>query len=297
MVETFYHLNTPVNLALLTDSHNIACDEILQSLENHRPQIILIAGDFIYGAVPIERNQLKMKQSQAAMFLLQECANIAPTFVSLGNHEWMLHPLDMEMILKTGAVVLDNDFVRITISSNHNNHNLYLSSVEKNDISDSNDSNQSETDQETDLCIGGLSSARVITYQRWRSALGISELYPDPSLAPADCNWTYSTKTSEPDLKWLQEYQQQTAYKILLCHHPEYYQKYLKGFDINLICSGHAHGGQWRVFNHGIWAPGQGFWPKYTSGVHDGKLVISQGLSNPSVIPRLWNPPEIVYMY
>ena len=86
------------------------------------------------------------------------------------------------------------------------------------------------------------------------------------------------------------------GYRILLCHHPEYYSKYLRDLDIPLILSGHAHGGQVRIFGHGLYSPGQGVLPKLTSGVKDGRLVISRGLANRQKIPRLFNPPEIVYV-
>ena len=96
-----------------------------------------------------------------------------------------------------------------------------------------------------------------------------------------------------PNLNFLTEFSALKAPKILICHHPEYYEKYLKGLDIDLIVSGHAHGGQWQVFGRGVYAPGQGLLPKYTSGVHDGRLVISRGLKK-SLIPRFFNPKEIV---
>lgn len=86
-------------------------------------------------------------------------------------------------------------------------------------------------------------------------------------------------------------------YKILICHHPEYYPQYLKDTDIDLIVSGHAHGGQWRLFGHGIFAPGQGLFPKYTSGLYDKKLAVSRGCSNSTrhlYVPRLFNPVEIM---
>jgi len=82
--------------------------------------------------------------------------------------------------------------------------------------------------------------------------------------------------------------------KILLSHHPEYYAQYIKATKIDLTVSGHAHGGQWRFFGQGIFAPGQGFFPKYTAGVHDDRLIISRGLGNPHPIPRFNNPPELV---
>ncbi len=66
--------------------------------------------------------------------------------------------------------------------------------------------------------------------------------------------------------------------------------------DIQLIFSGHAHGGQWRIpfTNKGVYAPGQGLFPEYCQGVYDGRLVVSAGLSNTTWIPRFFNPREIV---
>ena len=98
-----------------------------------------------------------------------------------------------------------------------------------------------------------------------------------------------------PDLDWLAAYTATPGYKLLLCHHPEYFDRYLRPLDIDLIVSGHAHGGQWRIFGRGVYAPDQHLFPKYTSGVHEGRLVISRGVTN-SVppVPRFFNPCEVV---
>jgi len=100
-------------------------------------------------------------------------------------------------------------------------------------------------------------------------------------------------RTPDPDTVILSRFASLDGMKILLCHHPEYYARYIKELDIDLVLSGHAHGGQWRVFGRGVFAPGQGIFPKYTSGVHDGRLVISRGLSDHNGIPRIFNPHEI----
>jgi len=100
--------------------------------------------------------------------------------------------------------------------------------------------------------------------------------------------------TPPPDLRWLRRFAALPGFKVLLCHHPEYYPKYIKPLDIDVIFSGHAHGGQWRFFGRGVFAPGQGLFPKLTSGVIDGRLVISRGLSNTVSVPRLFNPTELV---
>ena len=98
----------------------------------------------------------------------------------------------------------------------------------------------------------------------------------------------------KPDLPFIDRFAMLSSPKVLLCHHPEYYKKYLKGKNIDLIVSGHAHGGQWRIFGRGVFAPGQGFFPKYTSGVYDDVLVVSRGLREKSIVPRIFNSTEIV---
>ncbi len=98
-----------------------------------------------------------------------------------------------------------------------------------------------------------------------------------------------------PHMGWLEGFASADGFRILLCHHPEYYKKYLEKYKFDLILSGHAHGGQIRIFGRGLYAPGQGIFPKYTSGVHDGRLVIGRGLCNTGgMIPRIFNPREIV---
>ena len=98
-----------------------------------------------------------------------------------------------------------------------------------------------------------------------------------------------------PDLSMLDSFVAASGYKLLLCHHPEYFDRYLRPYPIDLTVSGHAHGGQWRVFGRGIYAPDQGFFPRYTGGVHESRLVISKGTSNTvPFVSRLFNPREVV---
>lgn len=103
-----------------------------------------------------------------------------------------------------------------------------------------------------------------------------------------------------PDLDFIAEFAKESAYKILLCHHPEYWVKYIVNSGIDLTVSGHAHGGQWRFFSRGVYAPGQGLFPKYVSGVHRNKdeyLAISRGMTNTVPVPRFFNPCEIVILH
>ncbi|MGM9593252.1 MAG: metallophosphoesterase [Candidatus Onthomonas sp.] len=84
---------------------------------------------------------------------------------------------------------------------------------------------------------------------------------------------------------------------LLLSHRPEYFELY-QDYPIDLALTGHAHGGQIRLPGvGGLYAPGQGWFPKYTSGVfQQGRLsmVVSRGLGN-SILPlRVFDPPELV---
>lgn len=99
----------------------------------------------------------------------------------------------------------------------------------------------------------------------------------------------------KPDLAFLDDFVAADGYKLLLCHHPEYFDRYLRPYPIDLVVSGHAHGGQWRMFGRGVYAPDQPLFPKYTSGVHEERLVISRGVVNSvPAVPRFFNPCELV---
>lgn len=101
-------------------------------------------------------------------------------------------------------------------------------------------------------------------------------------------------KTNAPDEQALAEFDRMEGFRVLLCHHPEYFVPYIQKTSIDLTVCGHAHGGQWRIFDRGIYAPGQGLFPKYTAGVIDERCVISRGLGNHTKIPRIFNTPELV---
>lgn len=93
---------------------------------------------------------------------------------------------------------------------------------------------------------------------------------------------------------------EEEAFTILLSHRPELFDVYAN-HSIDLVLSGHAHGGQFRIpFIGGLVAPNQGFFPQYDSGVFEKNrtnMVVSKGIGN-SIIPvRVNNQPEIVYIH
>lgn len=103
--------------------------------------------------------------------------------------------------------------------------------------------------------------------------------------------------SSEVDLEWLEGFCVKDGCRILLCHHPEYYNRYLRDLGLQLVVSGHAHGGQIRIGGRGIYAPGQGLLPKYTKGLYHGTLLVTAGCSNPASVPRWGNPCEVVIVH
>jgi len=109
---------------------------------------------------------------------------------------------------------------------------------------------------------------------------------------------SYLEGTNSSKLRgYLERLSDDSAFQILLCHRPELFDIYVKE-NIDLIFSGHAHGGQFRIpFVGGLVAPDQGLFPKYTSGAYTqnkSTMIVSRGLGN-SIIPiRIFNRPEIV---
>jgi len=92
---------------------------------------------------------------------------------------------------------------------------------------------------------------------------------------------------------------EKTGFSILLAHRPEYLELYAAQ-NIDIVFSGHAHGGQIRLpVIGGLFAPGQGWNPKYTCGFYRQKettLVVSRGLGNSEFPFRVFNRPEIVIL-
>lgn len=249
MIETRYRIDgCPVPIALLADTHDTDPAPILASLRSHAPTLITLAGDFVRGRKP--RPGDSIGESRNALALLAGCAALAPTFLSVGNHDAYLTQADFDAVRATGAKLLDNAFLPFDAGGRR-------------------------------LVVGGLSSGYHTAYRR----CGATER---------------DVRSPDPETAWLADFAAAEGYHILLMHHPEYIR--LVPPSVELVLSGHAHGGQWRFYDlrtkawRGVYAPDQGLFPPLTGGVVDGRLVISQGLSNPAGLPRLHNDTEIVYI-
>ena len=268
MVETVYRISDAPRLALLADLHGCDPAPVLQSLRRHPVSLICICGDILYGSHP-EGDCSPLDTQEHVLPFLSGCAELAPTYLSLGNHEWMLDAADLAAIADTGVTVLDNRWVDTVV------------------------------DGKT-VAIGGLTSGYVTDYRRFVATLDPAERARARSPKKDTISGIGGAVTAaqhRPDTAWLEEFSSASpsSTHILLSHHPEYFP--LVPPSVDLVLSGHAHGGQWRFFGHGVWCPGQGFWPRWTKGVYEDKrLIVSTGLANTASVPRLFNPTEVVYV-
>ena len=263
MVEPTYYLTGVPSLALLADLHGRDPAPVLSSLAAHRPSLVAICGDILYGSHP-EDDMSPLDTQEHVLPFLSGCASIAPTFLSLGNHEWMLDNSDIREIKKTGVVVLDNDWV-----------------------------------EQNGVVIGGLTSGYVTDYRHFRATQDSLERYPRKDTI-SGLGGAVTASQHKPETAWLQSFAAASGFHVLLSHHPEYFP--LVPPSVDLVLSGHAHGGQWAYYSLrkkrmcGVWSPGQGFLPRWTKGVYEGRLVVSAGLANTASVPRIFNSCEVVYV-
>lgn len=226
-------VSRPIRAAFVADTHDKPYDKLVKEIRANNVDLIFMTGDIVYA---------HDDHIVRAFDMLAEFVSIAPTYMSLGNHEGGAVPLVRSKCKEIGVKLLEEEFVEFE-----------------------------------GILIGGLTSGYIADNE------GLEENH-----------WK---KTPEPDIDWLKKFGSLKGYKVLLNHHPEYYPEYIKNLNIDLVLSGHAHGGQWRIFGRGLFAPGQGLFPKYTSGIYDGRLIVSRGLANNAPpIPRLFNSKELIFI-
>ena len=116
----------------------------------------------------------------------------------------------------------------------------------------------------------------------------------DPSFYPKEIS---ADQTSYNLKETMDKIGNTNSFKLLLSHRPELFETYVEN-DVDLVLTGHAHGGQIRIpFIGGLIAPDQGLFPKYTGGIftkNNTYMIVSRGIGN-SILPfRINNRPELV---
>ena len=110
-----------LRLTVASDLHNSRYDDITPLMREVRPDVILMPGD-ILGAMCEEtepggevtgRYIEESKHNDIGFAFMREAVSIAPVYYSVGNHEVSISPDNRARVAQTGAVLLDNDHIRI----------------------------------------------------------------------------------------------------------------------------------------------------------------------------------------
>jgi predicted MPP superfamily phosphohydrolase len=159
--------------------------------------------------------------------------------------------------------------------------------------------------------VSGNHEARIGEYQRLQSGLtdaGVTVLKDQVITLDRNGAYIQLAGIDDPAFRWGDDAEstarvlaeilpENSLYTIVLSHRPELFETYVDS-EVDLVFSGHAHGGQFRLpFVGGLFAPKQGFFPEYDAGVYEKDntaMIVSRGIGN-SIIPlRFNNRPEIV---
>lgn len=246
-------LSTSLTIGLVTDLHDHDPGEVLQILTEAKPDVIALVGD------TLERYQygesLDPGDGSLSSRLLYKGIQIAEKLADL------MHQKNRDVSIEHGFRFLREAAKIAPVVMCLGNHEMNLTDRDRAVIAEAGVKLLDNTSMELHgVLFGGIPSKQV---------------------------------AGAFDEAFLEAFSSQPRYKVLLCHHPEYYS-YLSRYPIDLILSGHCHGGQIRVCGRGLFAPGQGLLPKYHHGVYDGHLVVSAGCANTTSIPRWGNDIEVV---
>lgn len=159
--------------------------------------------------------------------------------------------------------------------------------------------------------VSGNHEARIGEYQRLQNGLtdaGVTVLKDQVITLDRNGAYIQLAGIDDPAFRWGDDAEstarvlaeilpENSLYTIVLSHRPELFETYVDS-EVDLVFSGHAHGGQFRLpFVGGLFAPKQGFFPEYDAGVYEKDntaMIVSRGIGN-SIIPlRFNNRPEIV---
>jgi predicted MPP superfamily phosphohydrolase len=242
----------------ISDLHNKDYGQrLLSHIETQHPDIIVITGDLIDN---------RSKNIHPTIDLLEQALRLAPVFyVSGNNEEWSNRYKELAaQLTEIGVTVLENEAVRVTPKNA--------------DVSNS----------------VGFNLIGIVDPEFLKNEAGYVEKRKKSLIKKAI---EQNMVAGENMLAAENLPVDRGILHVLLAHRPELLEVYA-ACNVDLVFSGHAHGGQVRLpFVGGLIAPNQGFFPKYTSGLHvlqNTTMVISRGLGN-SIIPlRLFNRPELV---
>ena len=153
---------------------------------------------------------------------------------------------------------------------------------------------------EYDELKSGMEAAGVIVLEDARAEISLEGKtitligVNDPSY---QTDYLFGDSETVMDTKLEELHTEDDVFTILLSHRPELFDIYAD-HGMDLILSGHAHGGQFRLpFIGGLVAPNQGLFPEYDAGIYtegNTNMLVSRGVGN-SILPfRINNRPEVI---
>lgn len=256
-------LHYPLRIALISDLHERRGDEVINILKKEKPDLIFFAGDML------ERHKLNKKNPEVR---ISDGAKKRQRSIKTKIKRAVYRIFDLlftsqDEMAQNPYEIFENCARIAPVFYSLGNHELYLTKedekmLKENHITLLDNQNTQILWKNQKINIGGLSTIA--------------------------------------DFTWLKRFSKEEGIKFLLCHHPEVYFKTIKRDYENIfdgVFCGHAHGGQYRIFDHGLYAPDQGLWPAYTKGkyMHKNKFaIISAGLADTVGVGRWNNPKEVV---
>ena len=262
--------------------------ELLGRVSDTKPHLIVFTGDLVDRRMQVNKgfelgasNSFEAeatKDFEAAIDFIKNLRMIAPTFFSYGNHE-LAFSQDIvralrEKLENTGVVVLDG--------TSHI-ENVKIRKLPDDKLRDESRRNDDTASRNVEVLLTDFPERLLMVEGRNRTKKN-SDVDQDV------------LKSAVEEIKQKRS-ESQCDISILLAHEPQFIEEYSSA-SYDYIFSGHAHGGQIRLpILGGLFSPGQGILPKYTSGVHNagnGKMIISRGLGNSSFPIRVFNRPEII---
>ncbi len=251
----------PIDIVVLADLHNNTFGKhnqrMLRRIDLLKPDFIILAGDIITKQKPCYPSH--------AYDLLEQLSSKYPLYYAYGNHE-LFYDIRKESSAEGDMGIKETALIKAWIE--------YLEKLRELGVHLLRNDSQTIIMKNKKLRISGLN-------------LGL-EYYPKGNVNPVPAI----------DMDRLLD-KPGEEYQLLIAHNPMFFDDYAKwGADLTL--AGHLHGGLARLpFLGGVISPQYKFFPGYDAGrftIGDKNMVVSRGLGSHSIMMRLFNPPDLVFI-
>lgn len=265
--KTFDH----TSFVILADLHNnnfgMNNERLISKIEKLKPEFIVMAGDII--------NKGSKCSPSNALTLMEQLAANYKIFYAYGNHEQRLNGLNTN----NDEDKIKQQAVSHAINNNTEQKHLFSSWTEyKNKLTKL---GVIFLDNKSTFFIKNGEKLRI-------TGVSIDKKFFEHTRKPA---------MEKGYLNTLIGNSKDADYQILIAHNPVYFKEYI-GWGADLILSGHLHGGLVRLPGiGGMVSPQVSLFPKYDAGIfseNGHQMVVSRGLGSHSIMPRIFNAPEIV---